>query len=487
MKLYGSEIDQNLEFTAVVLAGPGTRYLLSPFSPISSMNPQNSTFTIDTLTSRLFPLSEPENYPKALIPIAMKPMIWYPLQWLESEGIQKIIIATTARDEVAISSYIHGVYEGSGGSGDSEDSASIEIFALEDFYGNADVLRQLSHRIKTDFIVTSTDAILDIPHSHYLDMFRLYKPDASCILMQENPSEGGGGCSRDDEVKRFYGVDQVTSKLVMIKDDNGEDDDIINVRMSIINQYPSISMSNNLLDLHVYVFQNWILEYINSMPEIMSIGYDLMPLLVKLQTQKKLVEKENISQLSREETKLNSILNNYQNDFDIHEHNGERDKAYTVSVLAYVRRGGIGGRANNINRYCDLNRVISKLHTFERISPSAEIGSKVQITNDSMVGASTKIQERSLIKKSVVGSHCIIGKNVKLTNCIINDHVTIEDNVKMESTVVCRQAKINAKSQLKDCEVGALANVPQNTNAKAEQFLRSNNELGRDGVQIKFT
>lgn len=35
--------------------------------------------------------------------------------------------------------------------------------------------------------------------------------------------------------------------------------------------------------------------------------------------------------------------------------------------------------------------------------------------------------ERSNVKKSVVGRHCVIGRNVKILGCVIMDFVTIGD------------------------------------------------------------
>ena len=37
--------------------------------------------------SRLYPLTIKDTYPKALLPLTGKPMLHYPLEWLEREGI----------------------------------------------------------------------------------------------------------------------------------------------------------------------------------------------------------------------------------------------------------------------------------------------------------------------------------------------------------------------------------------------------------------
>ena len=44
------------------------------------------------------------------------------------------------------------------------------------------------------------------------------------------------------------------------------------------------------------------------------------------------------------------------------------------------------------------------------------IGSEAQISVDSSIGHSTRIEERASVKKSVVGRHCVI-----LDHCIIED------------------------------------------------------------------
>ena len=54
-------------------------------------------------------------------------------------------------------------------------------------------------------------------------------------------------------------------------------------------------------------------------------------------------------------------------------------------------------------------------------------GMNAQISADSKVAASVRVGERTSIKKSAVGPHCVIGKNVKIAGCVIMDHVEIKD------------------------------------------------------------
>ena len=63
-------------FQALILCGPG-----------ASLN----TFT-----------SKPEEFPKALVPIANRPMIWYPLDWCYRMGITSMYILILDRATVLV-------------------------------------------------------------------------------------------------------------------------------------------------------------------------------------------------------------------------------------------------------------------------------------------------------------------------------------------------------------------------------------------------
>ena len=57
----------------------------------------------------------------------------------------------------------------------------------------------------------------------------------------------------------------------------------------------------------------------------------------------------------------------------------------------------------------------------------ALINQKAQISADSTIGRSTKVDERASIKRSVIGKHCVIGKMTKIVGCVILDHCVIAD------------------------------------------------------------
>ena len=105
----------------------------------------------------LYPLTEPSNLPKALLPIANKPMIYYPLHWLEGARVSSILILTSPASSLAITDYIQKCYESPNHAGGQHASPSISVAEVPYNIGTADALRLVRSKIVTDFIVFSCD------------------------------------------------------------------------------------------------------------------------------------------------------------------------------------------------------------------------------------------------------------------------------------------------------------------------------------------
>ena len=121
-----------------------------------------------------------------------------------------------------------------------------------------------------------------------------------------------------------------------------------------------------------------------------------------------------------------------------------------VGLVAHRAAAGFASRANNLHAYLELNRFVS-LFIFSTEGKTADgrsasqflgqtpyvlpsdpenrilIDQKAQISGDSMVGRSTRVEERASIKRSVIGKHCVIGKMAKVVGCVLLDHCVIAD------------------------------------------------------------
>ncbi|KAJ2803339.1 Translation initiation factor eIF-2B subunit gamma [Coemansia helicoidea] len=419
-------------------------------------------------------LSERDNTSHALLPIANKPMLWYVLQWLEQGGILDIIIVTTRESKTDIGSYIE-VYEGLG---------RITVKGLDDVSGTADALRQVASLIKSNVVVVPCDLVVDVPAAHFIDLVRIKQPAFAAMFCEAMRSEGGGGSAKAKarEAPLCVGVDQPSSRLVLLQRMDGTSEDLA-LPMPLVRRFPSMALSDKMHDVHLYVLQRWVLSYIAANPKIESLQDDLLPLFVRAQSQRQLLESRDIRRhipapAARCTGAYGAGAQLGQPDRAAH---GEPDAGDQLSVFAYVRRGGIVGRANQIPQYCDLNSIVSRMMTGARTASSAKLALQTQVGSDSLVGVSSQLGERCSVKRSVVGAHCVIGKDVKIVNSVIMDHVTIGDGVKLESCVVCKLASIGGNAQLKSCEVGASMTVPAGSNLKNTPVTEDTDTYFDDG------
>ncbi|XP_033097349.1 translation initiation factor eIF-2B subunit gamma-like, partial [Anneissia japonica] len=115
--------------------------------------------------------------PKALLPVANKPMIWYPISMLEKAGFDEVIILTLDSTKGAIYRALK--------------STQIQIkmdfvtVSSEEDLGTADSLRILNEqcKIKTDILVVSCDLITDIALHKLVDVHRTYDSTMTALMM----------------------------------------------------------------------------------------------------------------------------------------------------------------------------------------------------------------------------------------------------------------------------------------------------------------
>ncbi|GEQ68371.1 hypothetical protein JCM33374_g2039 [Metschnikowia sp. JCM 33374] len=131
-------------------------------------------------------------------------------------------------------------------------------------------------------------------------------------------------------------------------------------------------------------------------------------------------------------------------------------------------------RANTLPVYMEANRHFLKIQARESAGskptgPKDKTAANVGV--DSMVGEDTQLGDKTNVKRSVVGANCVIGKRVKLTGSIVLDNAVIEDDVQLENTIVGHDATIRSKSKLINCYVESTHDVLKGTQSKGDTLL----------------
>lgn len=161
--------------------------------------------------------------------------------------------------------------------------------------GTCSILRHFSSRIQEDFVLLPCDFIppQSLPLSKLLNKFRSEAASDGAIATScwfEPPK------SEKSAVPEEWGFqsesfpivwDDSTGTLLYIdtldnKDKNGEE---LELRMSLLSQYPRAKLSSRLQDSHVYVCKREVLDVLQRKPEVDSLREDFLPWLCKVHYQ----------------------------------------------------------------------------------------------------------------------------------------------------------------------------------------------------------
>ncbi|KAF2433554.1 hypothetical protein EJ08DRAFT_583569 [Tothia fuscella] len=283
-------------FQALILCGPGI-----------SLN----TFT-----------SNPKEFPKALVPIANRPMVWYPLEWCSRMGISSRTIAPyitlitppECKEAIEASLSLNPHFTG---------LPKPEIIAPEDLTQNTptgDIFRlpDVQEAVTGDFIVLPCDIVCELDGLSLLEEWMVQEAGlggASGGLNDGRPLRGGiggekmgrrGGLGvwyptkgqdaikgeetdfiattplsapivpspcvslRRDISKLVYAIPTDTMKDIT---ENGKS---FPIRHSLLRKHGRIKMHTTYRDAHIYFFPYWVLEMIKRNESFDSFGEDVV-------------------------------------------------------------------------------------------------------------------------------------------------------------------------------------------------------------------
>jgi translation initiation factor eIF-2B subunit gamma len=159
-----------------------------------------------------------------------------------------------------------------------------------------------------------------------------------------------------------------------------------------------------------------------------------------------------------------------------------------VGVIIHREEDGYCVRTNNLPAYLEANRhFISDASYTLPVDPQnrALIDAKASISSDSTIGDFTKVAEKTTIKKSVIGRHCIIGKIVKIVGCVLLDHCVVSDGAKLEGSILGRNTKVGSKAELVRCVTQGGYEVKENGKALKTVYLLLSLTFLQKAIEMK--
>ncbi|KAF1980307.1 eukaryotic translation initiation factor-like protein subunit eIF2B-gamma [Bimuria novae-zelandiae CBS 107.79] len=279
-------------FQALILCGPGASL---------------STFT-----------SSPKDIPKALLPVANRPMVWYPLEWCYRMGVTDITIVTPPESLEAIEAALSRDPHLTSLPAPKPDIIAPADLTHETGTGHIFRLPEVQGAIKSDFIVLSCDIVCELDGTALADAWMVEEAgfgaatggltDTGKIPIgmggEKLGRRGGLGVwyqTKGEGSKKGEETDCIAttplpkpivppptdslrrniSNLVYTVptdtlNDITEENKTFPVRHSLIRKHGRIKILTTHRDAHIYFFPYWVLEMIKQNEKFESIAEDVL-------------------------------------------------------------------------------------------------------------------------------------------------------------------------------------------------------------------
>ncbi|VDM65777.1 unnamed protein product [Strongylus vulgaris] len=201
-------------------------------------------------------------------------------------------------------------------------------------------------------------------------------------------------------------------------------------------RFSNVSLTTKYVDCHVYFMRHSCLGMIARQKNFASIKADFVPYL--------LAQQYTLS-------------------------NGDLEEPKCMAYLLPHGNATVSAHANNLGAYFEVNKSILKC--LPRISSKLYTGqifdgrSTGIHTNESLVAEDAKVAERSLVKRSIIGSRCTIGEKANIQGSVIMEGASVGKGAKVSQSIICPGAIVGDNAELtsvivaKDQKVNASAKI----------------------------
>ncbi|XP_077298702.1 eukaryotic translation initiation factor 2B subunit gamma [Arctopsyche grandis] len=423
--------------------------------------------------------------PKCLLPVGPYPLIWYPLNMLQKQGFQEVIVIVLDSKKTEIIAAIDKC----------NFKLSIQYVSIpeDEDLGTADSLRLVREYIITDVLVISCDFIADVDLSGMIDLFRRHDASAVALMFDNGPQEFiqcPGPSSKVKPERDLVGIDKETQRLVFFASASDFEEEM-KLPRALLKKHPVLSMHSKFLDAHVYIFKKWVLDFLDAKKHFSTIKGELLPFIVKKQLSKPTPNHSDEERLSKKVIDEADIFNFICQDpldekirkFSFYnDHSHGMKGCYNNDVIrcyAYVaEKSSYAIRVNTLPTYCLINSKIMKIwddiakdSPLVKIHVNSDVKSK-QVDDLTIIGEQSNISEKTSFTSSIVGSNCMVENKIRVINTIIMNNVTLKEGCVLQDCIIYSGATVQEGCSLKLCIVGPDYVIPKGTNGSQQMYSK---------------
>ncbi|RAK98445.1 translation initiation factor eIF2B subunit gamma [Aspergillus ibericus CBS 121593] len=468
-------------FQALILCGPGV-----------SLN----TFT-----------SNPEEYPKSLVPVANRPMVFYPIDFCKRSGITDITLITPPSSlaplQAALKQNPHLT---------SLPPPSVSVVAPKDLemtMGTAELLRlpEVQDCIRTDFLLLPCDIICEVPGESILEAWMVTQSALGGNNSGPGGEQGGrrGGLAvyyqtqgREESVKGeatdFVAIAPLEqdeapavshlvdgpealrfglSKLVMsmpmdtVKEKMAKDKGFL-IRHSLVDKHAQVKMLTSYRDAHLYVFPYWVKDLARHQEKLESVSEDLIGYWAKAGWQKGLGDKLGMNKIFQDQSEHDNRSHDGElldEEVDLQHISSTKTGTQTSKssehpqILAYVQRGStpVIRRVDSSAILLSTSLRLAKLESIEEVGRQAAS----PFSHNQKIAYPEGVAQRCTVTKS----DCLLAENVTVEpTCVIKESVIgpnchISSGARLTRCVLMEGAVVESRAQLTGCLIGRRARI----------------------------
>eukprot|EP00736_Rhodelphis_marinus_P006614 Rmarinus@m.4481 len=371
----------------------------------------------DSFMKRFQPLTR-EN-PKALLPVVNTPMVSYAIEWLVSNGIDRIFVFASSFSE-KIEEFVRNL---------NIQGVSIVPITGSDCHSVGDALREIDAMqiIESDFVLVSGDIFSNMSLSVPLEQHRKRRSTDKLAIMT-----------------------RVLRRVALTHPNRCVDD------KAVIALSKGEGRICEYVDLTANQRAQLSLEVINENPNGVTVHTDLVPAGVDICSPEVILQfAENFDYQDMCNDFIHGILQSEILGYKLHayvmpcqEYCARINcfRSYAAVVSDVIRRWVYPIVPEN-NLFGDTSYVISRGHLYRE--SNVKLSRSCRIGYDTVLGGSTVLGDKSSVANTSVGRNCVIGQGAKVKASILWEDVHVGDGSVIENSLLCTGVKIGKNCVIK--------------------------------------
>lgn len=466
---------------ALILCGPGSSF---------------PTFT-----------SNPDENPKALLPIANRPMVWYPIDFCYRTGITNITLICPGSAAEAMSTAMNTNPFLTSLPHPRPDLVSPEGLGYNT--GTAEILRlpEVREIVKGDLLVLPCDLVCGIGGDKLLQTWMVKAASLPDLLTEETSSERSGGMGVWYDTKTanpikgeetdFLAITpmardpaspknpilQHLSHLVLSMptdslNDLVEEKNTLPLRHGLLRKHPKLRMLTTHRDAHIYFLPKWIMDFVKENEKLETIGEDVVGWWAKATWQTGLPDKLGLTKALQNNLKLSEPTNSaresspppHEEALDSHANADSPSTDPTDSqnpplkstqdsippVLAYIHPNEPDApllrRVDTAKLLLSVSLHLAKLPSIEETGPDAAS----PFAHPKKIASPEGVKPRTTITRQdcLIANDVVVDEKTSIKECVVGANCHIKEGAKLFQCLLMDGVVVEKGCKLTRCILG---------------------------------